>query len=417
MVLMRAGLSSSLPGELGRGLAPSHLQALLIDFDRALIEVEEARRLAFNQVFADAGLGWQCDPESYIASVGSACTLERFGYFVRSRLGGRCAPEDAEKLVVAMHRRKMTILAESLELGRVDLRPGIRELVVAALLRGVRVALITNLGKGVAERMLASEFGARTVERITVIDEGAMPAGANGYRSAIDHLGTPLADCLIVAGTASSVARAAEVGVPCIHVRSSYDVATTASPVLFAIDNLERLKAMAGGGTVLEALEDLHSNPSPSSGSAKRSDVMRVADILRSKGSSVKTVPPEATAQEFAQKLRVEGVGAMVVKGDNAGYVGIISERDLAHGLAVHGAHLPKIPVTELMTKSVITCGPDDSISEISKVMTTRRIRHVPVVEGGKLVGLVSIGDVLKYRLDEIQLEANVLREYAMARR
>jgi CBS domain-containing protein len=89
----------------------------------------------------------------------------------------------------------------------------------------------------------------------------------------------------------------------------------------------------------------------------------------------------------------------------------------LAYGLATHASNLPNVAVSELMTKAVITCSPRDSVSEIAKVMTQRRIRHLPVKDGDQLVGIITIGDVLKHRLDEMQLEANVLRDYAIARR
>ena len=144
---------------------------------------------------------------------------------------------------------------------------------------------------------------------------------------------------------------------------------------------------------------------------------MKVSAILQSKGSSVKTITAGASVRELSQRLKFDAVGAMVVLSDGGRLAGIISERDVARGLADHGAALPSLPVSELMTKGVVTCGPDDSIASISKIMTQRRIRHLPVLEDGELVGMVSIGDVLKYRLDEIQLEANVLRDYALAKR
>ncbi len=107
----------------------------------------------------------------------------------------------------------------------------------------------------------------------------------------------------------------------------------------------------------------------------------------------------------------------MVVKNADGGVKGIISERDLARGLAQYGNDLPSLPVSALMTETVVTCAPEDTVATVAKVMTQRRIRHLPVVVGGKLVGLVSIGDVLKHRLDEVQLEANVLRDFAIARK
>jgi CBS domain-containing protein len=144
---------------------------------------------------------------------------------------------------------------------------------------------------------------------------------------------------------------------------------------------------------------------------------MKVADILRVKGSAVKTVTSDVTALELSERLRAERIGAMIVSNDGRSIDGIISERDLAYGLAAHGGMLPKIAVSELMTKVVIVCSPEDSITDVMKLITQRRIRHLPVKDGDQLVGIISIGDVLKHRLDEMQLEANVLRDYAIAAR
>ena len=144
---------------------------------------------------------------------------------------------------------------------------------------------------------------------------------------------------------------------------------------------------------------------------------MNVADILRTKGAAVKTVNAGASALVAAQRLRGQRIGAMIVSDDGSSIEGIISERDLAYGLATHAGDLPYVAVSELMTKEVITCSPRDSVSEIAKVMTQRRVRHLPVKDGDQLVGIITIGDVLKHRLDEMQLEANVLRDYAIARR
>lgn len=143
---------------------------------------------------------------------------------------------------------------------------------------------------------------------------------------------------------------------------------------------------------------------------------MRVASILKTKGSAVKAVTSHDTIRGLALRLKAEGVGALVVLSEKGEIEGIISERDLARGLAEHGSELAAMKVADLMTKAVITCTPDDSIVSVSKTMTQRRIRHLPVMEGGKLVGLISIGDVLHYRLDEMQQEVNVLRDYAIAR-
>ena len=97
--------------------------------------------------------------------------------------------------------------------------------------------------------------------------------------------------------------------------------------------------------------------------------------------------------------------------------MGTPSTRDLAYGLATYGGRLPTIPISELMTKAVVVCSPEDSIIDVMRLMTRRRIRHVPVKDGDQLVGIISIGDVLKHRLGELQLEADVLRDYAVAAR
>jgi CBS domain-containing protein len=107
----------------------------------------------------------------------------------------------------------------------------------------------------------------------------------------------------------------------------------------------------------------------------------------------------------------------MVVSRDDKSIDGIVTERDLAYGLAAYGTELPMIAVSRLMTKAVLVCSPEDSITHVMKLMTQRRVRHLPVKEGNQLVGIISIGDVLKYRLDELELEANVMRDYAVASR
>ena len=144
---------------------------------------------------------------------------------------------------------------------------------------------------------------------------------------------------------------------------------------------------------------------------------MKVAEILRIKGSVVKKVPPQETALLASGHLRAEHIGALVVSTDGNSIDGIISERDLAYGLATHRERLPTIRISELMTRAVIVCSPEDSVTDVMKLMTHHRTRHVPVKDGNQLVGIISIGDVLKHRLAELQGEADVLRDYAVAAR
>ncbi len=144
---------------------------------------------------------------------------------------------------------------------------------------------------------------------------------------------------------------------------------------------------------------------------------MRVADVLKGKGSEIKSITPTATIRELAERLRVADVGAMIVTTGNGEIAGIVTERDIVRAFATHGSALESMPVSDVMTRRVVTCSPDDSISQIARTMTERRFRHLPVRDGERLVGIVSIGDVLKRRIDEVQLEANVLRDYAIAHR
>lgn len=144
---------------------------------------------------------------------------------------------------------------------------------------------------------------------------------------------------------------------------------------------------------------------------------MLVADILKNKGSSVKMIRADATAMACAQRLSQDRIGALVVSDDGRRLDGIISERDIAYALAKHGGSIERIPVRELMTKSVITCRPGDTIHETMRTMSQKRVRHLPVQDGDRLVGIVTAGDIMKYRLEEVQLEAAVLRDAVIAAR
>ncbi len=142
---------------------------------------------------------------------------------------------------------------------------------------------------------------------------------------------------------------------------------------------------------------------------------MKVSDLLGSKGNAVATIRPEAKISTVVRRLKLEGIGAMVVSEDSVQVVGIISERDIVRGLVEDGADLLEKRVLDLMTSPVKTCTLDANIKEIMAVMTRSRVRHLPVVEDSRLVGIVSIGDVVKNRLEEVELEADVLRDAYIA--
>lgn len=143
---------------------------------------------------------------------------------------------------------------------------------------------------------------------------------------------------------------------------------------------------------------------------------MKVADILEIKGREVMTVSSSDTVRSLAQMLKLKNIGAMIVSENGSSIDGIVSERDIAYAFAIHGVGLAELLVEEIMSKSVVTCSSDDKISDVAITMTNQRFRHIPVEERKKLVGVISVGDVVKYRLEEMQLEANVLRDYAIAK-
>jgi CBS domain-containing protein len=139
--------------------------------------------------------------------------------------------------------------------------------------------------------------------------------------------------------------------------------------------------------------------------------LMRIADVLRNKGASVVTINPEATVKELLAGLAEQNIGAMVVVGDD-GVVGIVSERDVVRQLHTHGASVLSRPVSSVMTTMVATCTKSDEVDAISVLMTKNRVRHVPVLDGKKLIGIVSIGDVVKTRMEELEAEQQQLHSY-----
>ncbi|MEX2519399.1 MAG: CBS domain-containing protein [Paracoccaceae bacterium] len=143
---------------------------------------------------------------------------------------------------------------------------------------------------------------------------------------------------------------------------------------------------------------------------------MKVSEVLRAKqGGEVMTVKPGETVETLAHRLRLARVGALVVSEDGKTMLGIVSERDIIACLAAKGAEAHRATVRQIMSAEVITCSPDDSLTTVARQMTARRFRHMPVLDGGRLAGMVSIGDIVKHRLAEVEMEANVLRDIAMA--
>jgi CBS domain-containing protein len=139
---------------------------------------------------------------------------------------------------------------------------------------------------------------------------------------------------------------------------------------------------------------------------------MRVSDVLTHKGDRVVTVRPDATCRDLLAVLARHNIGAVVVSPDESTVAGIVSERDVVRRLHDRGAAVLDGPVSDIATWQVETCGPEDHVDELRETMTRMRIRHLPVVSGGRLVGIVSIGDVVKSTISELESERQHLINY-----
>jgi len=141
---------------------------------------------------------------------------------------------------------------------------------------------------------------------------------------------------------------------------------------------------------------------------------MSVETILKQKGADVATIAPDVSVKRAADWLRAKNIGALVVtSGDKI--VGLVSEREIVHAFAEHGEAITSVPVKAVMRYGAITVAPDESVSHVMALMTRHRVRHIPVVQAGKLAGIISIGDVVKYRLADLELENGVLRDAYIA--
>ena len=142
---------------------------------------------------------------------------------------------------------------------------------------------------------------------------------------------------------------------------------------------------------------------------------MNVATILRNKGNAIETARPDMSVSEACTLLTELGIGSLVVSTDGRQVEGIISERDVIRHLARVGADILDLRISEIMIRDVVTCTSEDNIAHLMETMTEHRIRHLPVVQDGTLIGLVSIGDVVKHRIRETEQEAEALKAYIAA--
>lgn len=142
---------------------------------------------------------------------------------------------------------------------------------------------------------------------------------------------------------------------------------------------------------------------------------MHISDVLRGKGRDVVTVPPDTTVRDLLDVLAEFGIGAAVVSADSANVDGIVSERDVARALAARGAAVLSEDVSAIMTRDVVTAEPSEPVDSLFAIMTQQRIRHIPILLDGRLSGVVSIGDLVKYRMAELETERDTLASYINA--
>ena len=143
---------------------------------------------------------------------------------------------------------------------------------------------------------------------------------------------------------------------------------------------------------------------------------MSVESILRKKGTEVATIAADVSVKRAADWLHAKNIGALVVTRGNA-ILGLVSEREIVHAISRYGETATAMPVNEIMRHGVITVSPAETVAHAMSLMTRHRVRHMPVVHDGKLAGIISIGDVVKHRLDDLELETHVLRDARIAGR
>lgn len=411
------------------------LEALILRVDGALIETAEVERQAINRVFAEAGYGWTCDRAHFSTVVDIPDRAARLAQLVSQKLKAATVA-DRDHLVGAMGRRLNSTVADLVAETAPKPRVAFAEVITEARREGIKIGLVTLLLKDQLMPLLAAAFGAGDVgSGDYVFDVIACRGEDEGlervYRVAVAELGVPTSRCLAIEACASGLKGASEAGLPAIMVRraiADYELDQnyqSAIAVLKTLPGIVTPPLRDGLGPfgpeeralLLTALRRVHAGIPEALSGLDRSSSMRVSEMLKTKGSDVKSISAGETIRALSLRLKQDGVGAMVVLSKDGVIEGIISERDIARGLSEHGSDLPGLKVGDLMTKAVIVCAPEDSIATVSKTMTQRRIRHLPVIDCGRLVGLISIGDVLNHRLDQMQQEVNVLRDYAIARR
>lgn len=404
------------------------LKAIIIRAEGALADTDELQREAFRRLIAEAGYDWPCEREDFTKLKQLGSRDQRLRRLIEQNVKQTVPRDDVEPLIAAMQRRLASLMDELIVGGAAKLRPGVKDLIIGAKADGMRLGLVTTGDAGETEKLLHAAAGTlRNSFDCIVCRTGGEDAATLAYRQAVSELGLDADSCLAVEAGRNGLSAAREAGLRVLVTRTAYSRADSLEEAAFVVDSLLSLLPVPSPHgpehltpqlrtDLIAALHRLHAGFIDLDGALERSRDMKVSEILKAKGYAVKSISSGEMIWTLAHRLKSDAIGALVVLRPDGSIEGIISERDVARGIAEHGSTLPSKTVRELMTKTVITCSPDDSVTGVSRVMTERRIRHLPVVEDGKVVGLISIGDVLNHRLDQMQKEVNVLRDYVIAK-
>lgn len=401
------------------------LRAMIIRFEGVVFPTCEAFRLATNEVLAEAGFDHVIGPEEFALQFGHYICKERFFDYAAQFLLRRRRSDDLSTLLEMTYRRIIVTAEQALAANPPTVREGVLDLISAGREAGIKFAVVTSINVDTANPLVSAPLAgvpvfapARMKNQWTGT---ALQRSADALGCALEGLDLPPHGCLALQSSSYGLAAAESAGVPAVAIIGQSALNGGLYGARAVADNLFDLVAekspspdQNSGEILLKRLRALHASEGNFIGS-HRSNAMQVHHILKDKGPAIKSVNPTDSVQTVAKRLSDEKVGAMVVISPLGTLEGIVSERDLVRGIATEGCDLLGMPVSSIMTRAVITCSPADSLYGVAKVMTNRRIRHLPVSELGKLVGLISIGDVLSRRLEEVQLEADVLRDYTIA--
>lgn len=390
------------------------LSAIILRLEGVLSLTGEAYYDAMNEAFAEAGFAHRISRTAFAETFGHDVGRDLFLGYASRNLYPRKQTSDLRTLFEVTFKHLRQIAQDRLQASPAPAAPGVMDLLRAAREHGVRIVLVTALPPAVADKLIAAACAeeAKSLFASIIHQDPRAPTDAFLQAKAL------VPECVLVLESSTPGLAAAEAaGLASVAIVGQSVLADGIHGARAVVEKLADLVedgATAGatectGRDLLHALDAIVKTDIVIGSKMKIID-LQVHDVLRDKGAAVKSVNPTDTVQYLCHRLLTENVGAMVVIGDTGALEGIVSERDLARGVAAHGAGVLEMPVSAIMTRAVITCALTDSIYNVAKVMTARRIRHLPVAQGATLVGLVSIGDVLNRRLEEVRYEANVLR-------